>query len=139
MIDRSSREYAIQRAAVFQRTREKIKQHGWIVQGVFDNETFNPFLYTVGLTEAGLPELMLSMPGRQSEEWFRFGQRLLNKFGQQSTSKELEIGKSYPCGFGSLIIDVVEPVISNDGLWPGTAYEFYGHDTRLLELKPQGW
>lgn len=40
--------------------REKIMKHGWMVQGVFGDEGGPGFAYTIGLTEAGLPELLIS-------------------------------------------------------------------------------
>lgn len=38
-----------------------IRQYGWFVQGVFPTKEGDPsFAYTIGLTEAGLPELLIS-------------------------------------------------------------------------------
>lgn len=40
-----------------------IQQHGWFIQGVFaHNADEANFAYTIGLTEAGLPELLISGP-----------------------------------------------------------------------------
>ncbi len=42
--------------------RDLIAEHGWMVQGVFPTETSPgaPFAYTIGLTAAGLPELVIA-------------------------------------------------------------------------------
>jgi hypothetical protein len=44
-----------------QTIREKIAEHGWMVQGVFPTtmQEGPAFGYTIGLTDAGLPELLL--------------------------------------------------------------------------------
>lgn len=41
-------------------TIEKIKEHGWVIQGVFGDKDEPPFAYTVGLAGRGLPELIVS-------------------------------------------------------------------------------
>lgn len=47
--------------ALLAHVRSLIKAHGWAVQGVFDNDDpAKNFAYTVGLTEAGLPELWVA-------------------------------------------------------------------------------
>lgn len=42
--------------------KKRIAKHGWVVQGVFPTRDTDPppFAYTIGLTIAGLPELIVS-------------------------------------------------------------------------------
>ena len=46
-----------------------IREHGWLVQAVGGSRSRAPFAYTVGLTEAGLPELLVTgLPALRSAE-----------------------------------------------------------------------
>lgn len=78
-----------------------IAKHGWAVTGVSEDgacgapgctskHTVNdPFLYTVGLTAAGLPELLLEhVP-------YRTAATVLNDLARQSTAAELLPGQVY--------------------------------------------
>lgn len=67
--------------------RAQIKEHGWIILGVFpvDKDDLG-FAYTVGLTEAGLPELVLS------GAWNEQAQQLLNIAGEQHCRTEIKAG-----------------------------------------------
>jgi hypothetical protein len=122
------------RLAYLETAKAVIREHGWMVQGVFDADA--PFAYTVGLTEAGLPELILALP-EQSTLWFKFGQRMLNDFAKQSLTEELALGRAYPWT-DEITVTVREARISHDDLWPGFAYELYGRPrVRVLELWPQ--
>lgn len=49
----------------FDHVRAMVDRHGWLVQGVVGSGGRAPFAYTVGLTEAGLPELVVT--GRRPE------------------------------------------------------------------------
>jgi hypothetical protein len=132
--------------------RAVIREHGWMVQGVTNlgceccpggvpahTEDRDPYLYTVGLTDAGLPELVLNLPGRETHEWLRFGQRLLNAYAGHSLHEELEVGRTYPAGIANMTAVIGVPTINRDGgFWLGTAYELYGRrNVRALEVQPQ--
>lgn len=53
-------ELAVRRLAYERHARELIAEHGWMVQAVFGDEAGRPdFAYTVGLTAAGKPELII--------------------------------------------------------------------------------
>lgn len=71
------------------RCREIIKKYGWMVQGVFPtvNEPDDvPFAYTVGLTDAGLPELTVSGLGPEQ------AMAILNTAAQQHCRQEFTAG-----------------------------------------------
>jgi hypothetical protein len=88
---------------VLSRTRELIRDHGWAVLGLdtgrcedpgctTDHATTGggqPFYYTVGLTAAGLPELVLRGQPK------RVAHPLLNALATQSTVAELVPGELY--------------------------------------------
>lgn len=67
--------------------RQLIAEHGWAVQGVLHTATEPPFSYTVGLTGAGLPELIVVGVSHQ------VGVTMLNKLAQQSLAEEWEVGR----------------------------------------------
>src|SRR5215469_1887242 len=48
------------RADYLAHLRDLIVRHGWIVQGVERDGPHPPWSYTAGLTEAGLPELVIT-------------------------------------------------------------------------------
>lgn len=68
---------------------ELIAEHGWMVQGVFPTkyDTEAPFAYTVGLTVAGLPELVIS--GLPAD----LAQQLLNSAAKASLGTRLHPGQ----------------------------------------------
>lgn len=71
-----------------------IKESGWVVQGVFPtvDDPGAAFAYTIGLTDAGLPELLIS--GNLKHELM---QTLLNSIAQLHIAEEFVDG------------DVIEP------------------------------
>ncbi len=75
----------------FARVRQIVREHGWMVQGVLpgrdEQPGFIPFYYTVGLTDAGLPELIMSWPGQPS-----MGQTLLNNAATGHVKNEIKPG-----------------------------------------------
>lgn len=77
--------------------RKTIKEHGWAVPGVIPSPTSPGFNYTIGLTEAGLPELLIS--GLD----LRIGCGLLNLVARRHAGAELKPG------------DVVDDILA-DGL-----------------------
>jgi len=134
------------------KARALIKEHGWVVEAVSDlgceccqdaghtphKSGKDPYLYTVGLTAAGLPELLLTLPGKNSREWLTTGHRALNHLGQHSLHDELTIGQVIPVGIGAITATVQRPPRFNrDSIWPGLAFALYGWDrVRLIQVVP---
>lgn len=103
---------------------EKILQYGWVVQGVFpvkDGEL--GFAYTVGLTVAGLPELVLS--GAYSEQ----AQNILNAAAQVHVGEELKPGVET-----NDIANVPFRVISAPHAEIGIAQRMYGPRVRAVQI-----
>jgi Domain of unknown function (DUF4262) len=142
-------------AAMLARTRATVREHGWAVQGVSslacetpgcttihdpNREQSDPYLYTVGLTASGLPELLLRLADKNSIEWMKRGNDLLNTVAAHTMHQELVVGESLPAGDGVLVTVCPPPPFSRDGegnIWPGFAYEMYGrHNVRVLEVVP---
>lgn len=69
--------------------QQKIREHGWMVQGVFPTTADDgpSFAYTIGMTEAGLPELLMS--GNLSHELLMI---LLNSAAKQHLAEEIKPG-----------------------------------------------
>jgi hypothetical protein len=82
---------------------ELIAEHGWMIQGVFPREYDEeaPFAYTVGLTVAGLPELVISgLPADLAHQ-------LLNAAAHASLASELRPGQMLD-GIASVVFHVME-------------------------------
>lgn len=129
--------------AFFEGTDTAIRERGWMVQGVFDPTAERPpYMYTVGLTEAGLPELAFDdIPVEPGEEQYVFaalGTRALNVLAKQSLAEALEVDRVYSVDLGDLgaaaVRVVVAPVEPTEaGIWPGLAFARYGRGrVRLL-------
>lgn len=133
-----------------QKALAKIREHGWVIRGVSDlgcdhtdhphrHTGRDPYLYTAGLTEAGLPELLLRLAGKNSLDWMHAGTRVLNTVAAHTLHEELTVGQTLPTGIGSIEVTVKEPpLISNadDGIWPGLAYRLYGRRrVQVLEIE----
>lgn len=136
--------------------RAKIREHGWFVQAVSDlgcctcdqehisagPSGEDPYLYTVGLTAAGLPELLLRLPCRNSMEWLRLGHQVLNLIAAHTLHKELTVGESIPIAIGHELASALiqePPVFSTEdnGVWLGYAFAIYGRDrVSCLEIVP---
>lgn len=89
------------------RLRQVIAEHGWAVQTVHGDLIDPSFSYTVGLTEAGLPELIIvGLPERTAG-------LILNQLARRALEKELDVGQKceLPNGDGSLsyLIGSVSP------------------------------
>lgn len=137
-----------------EKARIIIHEQGWVVQGVSDHGCLcctaagrtprktgmDPYLYTAGLTEVGLPELLLRLTGKNSPEWINTGIRMLNRIGRHSlhAEPELGIGQLVQTGNGGITATITDPpVFSRDTVWPGLAYELYGHHRpRFVEVLP---
>jgi hypothetical protein len=69
------------------RMRALIVEHGWVVQGVFPVDAADVWLgYTVGMTAAGLPELVISGLGGEQL------QAVLNLFAKRHVGQEIRAG-----------------------------------------------
>jgi len=135
-------------AMMLARYRENIARFGWVVTGVAEDGRcdtpgctsahgpHDPFLYTVGLTDAGLPELLVRhLNARQSAG-------LLNALARQSAGEALTLGGRYEAAglavtalhlpsaqarqlckvaramYGDARLKVVELVPAGGGDWP---------------------
>ncbi len=103
-----------------------IGEHGWMVQGVFPAEFDDdvPFCYTVGLTAAGLPELVVSaLPAAAATEF-------LNAAARRSLVTEITAGQLLE-GIGPVPFRVVDAPAAEVGM----ARVVYPHaDVRCLQL-----
>jgi Domain of unknown function (DUF4262) len=106
--------------------RGLIDRHGWAVQGVQRDKIHPPWAYTVGLTLAGLPELVVTgMP-------LTAATGLLNDVAHHVLhSTALRPGEQIPLTDGPLI-EIVE--MSHPELRLATAVEFYGTEIRAVQL-----
>jgi hypothetical protein len=132
-----------------------IRSHGWAIQGVgfgtcdhhpghgsgpthVHDTGDNAYQYTVGLTEAGLPELLLRMPGRGSPDWAKAGCRILNAVAAHTLHQELTVGEVLEVAtVGGRSITVAEappPSRDHGGIWPGAVQRIYGRLPRMLEI-----
>ncbi len=71
------------------RLRARVAEHGWMVLGVFasaEAPDLTPWHYTVGLTDAGLPELLVSGLGATQ------GQEVLNAAAARHIRRPIEPG-----------------------------------------------
>ncbi len=72
-----------------QRLRQQVAEQGWMVLGVFasaEAPDITPWHYTVGLTDAGLPELLVSGLGPTQ------GQEILNTAAARHIRDEIVVG-----------------------------------------------
>lgn len=118
------------------RVRELVGKDGWMVQGVFPTEPGDVWLaYTVGLTDAGLPELfMAGLSGGQLHG-------LLNALAARHIAREIVAGATVrgvgsvplrvigapraPIGFARQLYGVRASAVQvvwpdDEGRWPGT-------------------
>ncbi|GLY01051.1 MULTISPECIES: DUF4262 domain-containing protein [Actinoplanes] len=124
----------------FQRQSEIIEQFGWAVVHVLpdldDPDDAMPFAYTVGLTEAGLPELTVA--GLPPET----GQALLNELATRLTEDGVRLRHGQRVGDllegHDVVIVAGEPT---DLLFPGAAVARYGGPrVRLRQIVwPDPW
>ncbi|HET6285565.1 MAG TPA: DUF4262 domain-containing protein [Amycolatopsis sp.] len=112
---------------LIEEVRPLIRKYGWMVQTVERGSTQPGFAYTVGLTDAGLPELVVT--GLRER---RSGQ-LLNYFAQQVVrSGPPEAGEVLPAAVGWPAFEVVP--LSSPSAHLLTAVLLYGEDIRALQL-----
>lgn len=116
----SEEQWNFRMAAYLEKVKEKIAEHGWMVQGVFSRPGDKPepeFAYTVGMTEAGLPELIVSGSDQATMA------NLLNELAARHLKDELTHGQEITLdddwALPLRIIDAPDTV-------PGTAGRLYG-------------
>jgi hypothetical protein len=103
-------------AAYLRAVRSKISEHGWALQHIdpADQEDL-PFTYTVGLANAGLPELIIvGLP-------FPVSAGYLNHFAKLSLSSELTPGDRHDVQTPSKIVRWLVARVS-----PGNASQYLG-------------
>lgn len=117
--------------------RRRIAAHGWMIQGVhnLEDET-GDWMFTVGLTEAGLPELVLSgIPRHVVAQGI--AETVINHLARLSLSEELESGRLYGAGLDDgTEVTVVERELEKP---LGLALAMYGRErVRYLVIEPVG-
>jgi predicted Abi (CAAX) family protease len=124
------------RQAMLQRylaaVRERIREHGWVIQGVVDpadGAAAEPMAYTVGLTDAGLPELWLPVAPLER------GAVILNRLARQSLAEELVPGKPYQVEGLPGDVFTVQPVDPVDAATCLVmAFNLYGPQVSALQV-----
>ena len=104
-----------------------VAQYGWAVQAVSRDGLHPPWAYTVGLTAAGLPELVVSgMPVRRAQD-------LLNDVASHVVHSGVALmpGQQVPL-VGGPTIEIVE--LSESTARLVTAVDIYGLGIRALQL-----
>jgi len=125
MVSRRQRElYAVH-------LRKLIAENGWAIQGVLHTATEPPFSYTVGLTEAGLPELIVVGVSHE------VGVVILDKLARQSLAEELEVGRQYDLANGDQVLTFLIGQVSraNSRKYLLAAGHHYGqHRVKALQV-----
>ena len=142
--------------AFLTKIRAQINEHGWIVQGVVPAKDGDlGFAYTVGLTLAGLPELVIS------GLWREQGQQFLNIAAQQHCREEILAGDTIEdiASVPFRVIDVPLAEVNtarrlygrsrvralqlvwpdDNGLWPGSVFAASAMEGRQELLGPAWW
>lgn len=124
--------------------RRRIAAHGWMIQGVadiHDDTGAEDIMFTVGLTEAGLPELVWHAIPRGGPA-ARLAQTVLNDLARLSTGEELVCGRVYTVGLDdeTRLTVVGLTVVERELAKPlGLAYAMYGRErVRYLVIEPVG-
>lgn len=117
--------------------RRRILAYGWMIQGVADvndSSGLNDQLYTVGLTDAGLPELVLCGIPRNTMAQ-NAATAVLNHLARQSLAQELVAGRRYPSGLDD---DTPVEVVAKEPVQVlGLALALYGRErVRCLVVEP---
>jgi Domain of unknown function (DUF4262) len=108
----------------FDEVRATIRTHGWVVQGVEDDQ--RPYAYTIGLHDRGLPELLVTgMPPPRAA-------RLLNSAAQAAVDgRVFTPGAHIAVGDGPLV-EIVE--VAQPDAHMNFAVALGGPDVRALQL-----
>jgi hypothetical protein len=106
--------------------RDLMKCHGWVVQCVGGDRIHPPWAYTIGLTEFGRPEVVVTgMRMRPATE-------LLNNVGAHVLHAEApKPGEQVPL-IGGPLIEIV--TVAEPSAHLRVAVDFYGSDIRALQL-----
>jgi hypothetical protein len=122
--------------AYLDQVRATIRDHGWIIQGVIDDETGGGYAYTVGLTPHQHPELLirgLPLP-RAHSILNQLGWRVVIQ-GQRLDPDDLILyqpaGEQAATDPGLNL--TVDPVPTTD---LGVARALYGHDVQAYQVRP---
>ncbi len=107
--------------------RPLIREHGWMVQTVDAGRLHAELAYTVGLTDAGLPELVLTgLPERRSGRLLNFLAGQMVRSGPPAPGEVLVATKELPA------FEVVR--LSSPSAHLVTAVQMYGEELRALQL-----
>lgn len=101
-----------------------IAEHGWMIQGVFDTDGGPGFAYTVGLTPAGLPELVMSGLDHNTMA------TLLNGAAKRALANELKAG-GLLVGIASVTFQVVAAPTAEVNM---ARHLYRGSNVRALQL-----
>ncbi|WIY06037.1 DUF4262 domain-containing protein [Amycolatopsis mongoliensis] len=114
------------RSGYLQRLRDGVAGRGWLVQGVEGSGSYPPWAYTVGLSEYGLPELVVTgLPVPDAAG-------LLNDLAAHSLHESPpSSGERVPLRGGSLI-EVVR--LAEPSVHLVFAVALYGPEIRALQL-----
>jgi Domain of unknown function (DUF4262) len=117
-------------AAYLRAVRSRIDEHGWALQHIDPTDQSLAFTYTVGLADAGLPELIIiGLP-------FPVSAGYLNHFAKLSLSSELALGSQYdvqtPSRVVRWLVGAVSP--SNASQYLGIAEAIHGAPVVGLQL-----
>ncbi|HLJ98349.1 MAG TPA: DUF4262 domain-containing protein [Streptosporangiaceae bacterium] len=105
---------------------EEIARYGWIVQGVERDRIHPPWAYTVGLTEADLPELVVTgLPSWRAAA-------LLNGVAEHTVHAEPPVPGTQVQLVDGPLIEVVRIPVPDAHLM--VAVGLYGPDIRALQL-----
>lgn len=104
--------------------RTTMLKSGWVVQYVESDRT--PYAYTVGLTECGLPELLVT--GLSPER----AARLLNRVAEHAVHEDPPTPGEQILTCAGPLIEIVELAQPDAHMY--TAVAFYGADFRALQL-----
>lgn len=103
-----------------------IREYGWMVQAVFGTED-DPgpdFAYTIGLTGAGLPELVITgFPHEMAAE-------ILNAYARRHVRDEIRPGDEVQVAPSQVKLRAV----AAPGTEAGTAFALYGDRCRFVQL-----
>ena len=106
--------------------RRLITRHGWAVQYVGGDRRHAPYAYTVGLTGAGLPELVVT--GLRAER----STMMLNGAARDMTRAEPPVPGTILTLSGGEDVEVVR--LPQPELHLAVALDLYGHEVQALQL-----
>lgn len=108
--------------------RETIRTHGWALQAVLGDEEGPPYLYTVGLSGFGHPELIVFAVGQATAA------RLLNRLGEYVRIGG-RLGPGDTVGLPDGLVSVLEFPDPESWMWP--VRRLYGGPAQALLIVPE--